>query len=77
MIKPCVEILAITLRTCTRGKVIGLYVYLVVISTKIASSRDLDICACCKDNNLVNICEKLVSNSVCFELLNMAHKGYS
>ena len=47
-------------------------VAVIVVGTKTASSQDLGICACCKHNESVDICEKLVS--VCFELLNMAHK---
>ena len=42
-------------------------ILLIIVGTKIASSRDLDISASCKDNSLVNICEKLVS--VRFKLL--------
>ena len=49
-------------------------VVVVVVGTKIARSRDLGICACCKHNELVDICEKLVS--VRFKLLNRAHKCY-
>ena len=49
-------------------------VVVVIVGTKIARSRDLGICVCCKHNESVDICEKLVS--VCFELLNMAHKRY-
>ena len=43
----------------------------IVVGTKIARSQVLGICACCKHNELVDICEKLVS--VCFKLLDMAH----
>ena len=48
-------------------------VVVVVVGTKIAKSRVLGICACCKHNELVDIdiCEKLVS--VRFKLLDMAH----
>ena len=59
-----------TPRACARGKVC---MCAVVVGTKIASSRDLGICACCKHES-VDICEKRVS--VRFELLNMAHERY-
>ena len=49
-------------------------IVVVVVSTKIARSRYLGICACWKHNESVNICGKLVT--VHFELLNMAHKRY-
>ena len=49
-------------------------IVVVIVGMKIARSRDLDICACCKHNESVGICEKLVS--IRFELLNMAHKPY-
>ena len=45
-----------------------------VIGTKIARSQHLGICACCKHNESVDICEQLVS--VQFEFLNMANKCY-
>ena len=67
----------ITPHTCARGKVICLYVCRCCCRRcwhKIARSRDLDVCVCWKPNELADICEKLVS--VCFELLNMAHKRY-
>ena len=54
--------------------VVVVVVVVVIVGTKIARSRDLGICACCKHNESVDICEKLVS--VCFKLLNMAHKRY-
>ena len=59
----------ITLCACARGKAISLSV-VVVVSTKIAISRVLGICVCCKHNESVDISEKLVST--CFELLKMA-----
>ena len=49
-------------------------IVVVVVNMKITKSQDLGICACCKHNKSVDICEKLVS--VHFELLNMAHKRY-
>ena len=51
---------------------VAVVVVVVVVSIKIARSRDLGIYECCKHKESVDICEKLVS--VCFELLNMAHK---
>ena len=63
--------LLITPRACTRGKAIGFVCRLSsVVTTKIARSRVLGICACCNYNESVDIGEKLVS--VCFELLNVA-----
>ena len=49
-------------------------VIVVVVSTKITRSQDPGVYVCWKYNESVHICEKLVS--VCFELLNMAHKHY-
>ena len=43
----------------------------VVVGTKIARSRVLGICACCKHNQSVDIGEKLVYTS--FELLKKAY----
>ena len=51
--------------------VVVVVIVAVVVGMKIARSRYLGICACCKHNKLVDICEKLY-----FELLNMAHKRY-
>ena len=56
----------VTPRACARGKVISLSsVVVVVVGTKIARSRDLGVYVCCKHNQSVDICEKLLS--VCFE----------
>ena len=46
-------------------------VVVVVVGTKIARSRVLGICACCKHNQLVDIVEKLVCTP--FELLKRAY----
>ena len=46
----------------------------VVVGTKIARSRVLGVCACCKHNQSVDIGEKLVC--MCFELLNKAYWCY-
>ena len=54
--------------------VVVVVIVVVVVGTKIASSRDLGICACCKHSKSVNIGEKLLS--VLFELLIMVHKLY-
>ena len=54
--------------------VVVVVVVVVGVGTKIARFRDLGICACCKHNESVDICEKLLS--VHFELLNRAHKHY-
>ena len=45
-----------------------------VVCMKIARSRVLGICVCCKHNESVDISEKLAS--VHFELLDRAHKCY-
>ena len=50
-----------------RGKAIGFVCLSSIVVTKIARSRVLGICACCKHNELVDISEKLVS--VCFKVL--------
>ena len=47
--------------------VVVVIVVVVVVGMKIASSRDLGVCACCKHSELVNIGEKLLS--VLIELL--------
>ena len=47
---------------------------IVIVGTKITTSQDLSIYACCKHNESEDIYKKLVSE--CFELLNMAHKRY-
>ena len=47
-------------------------VVIVVISTKIARSSVLGICACCRYNQSVDIDEKLVCT--CFELLKKRYK---
>ena len=59
--------LFITPRTCARGKAISFVCLSSVVVTKIARSRVLGICACCKHNESVDIGEKLVS--VCFKVL--------
>ena len=72
----------ITPRTCARGKAIGFVCRLSsvvcrlssVVTTKIARSRVLGICAYCNYNESVDIDEKLVSAG--FELLNMTHWCY-
>ena len=46
-------------------------VVVVVVGTKIARSRVLDICACCKHNQSVDIGAKLVC--MCFEMLKTAY----
>ena len=56
---------------CPSFIVVVVVVVVVVVGTKIARSRVLGICMCCKHNKLVDICEKLVS--VHFKLLDMAH----
>ena len=43
----------------------------VVVGTKIARSRVLGVCACCKHNQSVDIGEKLVCTG--FEFLNKAY----
>ena len=58
-------VIVVTLRTCTRDKAIVCRRR--CIGTKIARSRVLGICMCCKHNHLVDIGEKLVC--MCFELL--------
>ena len=60
-------VLLITPRTCARDKVCLSVVIVVVVSMKIARSRILGIYACYKDNQSVDINEKLVCTS--FELL--------
>ena len=60
----------ITLRTCARGKAIGLSV-VVVVGTKIARSCVLGIYACCRHNQSVDVGEKLVCT--CFEFLKKAY----
>ena len=52
-------IIIITPRACARGKVIGRVV--VVVSTKIAISRDVGIQAARKHNELIEFGEKLAS----------------
>ena len=65
-------------RACAWGKLslprahVYLSAHVVVVGTKIARFLDLGICGCCKHNESVDICEKLVS--VHLEWLNMAHK---
>ena len=54
--------------------IVGVVSVVSVVSMKIAKSQDLGICACCKHNESVDICEKLVS--VRFELYASAHKCY-
>ena len=54
---------------------VAVVVVVVIIGMKIARSRVLGICVCCKHNESVDIGEKLVF--VHLELLNMAHKRYS
>ena len=63
----------ITLHACARGKAIGLSV-VIIVSTKIARSRVLGICAYCKHNQSVDIGEKLVYKG--FELLKRAYQCY-
>ena len=46
-------------------------VVVVIVGTKIARSRVLGVCACCKHNQSVDIVEKLVS--IHFELLKIAY----
>ena len=46
-------------------------VVVVVVGTKIARSRVLGVCACCKHNQSVDIGEKLVYT--CFESLKKAY----
>ena len=41
--------------------VVVVVIIVVVIGTKITRSQDLSVCACCKHNESVDICEKLVS----------------
>ena len=66
----------ITPRACARGKAIGtrfvrLSSFTVVVGTKIARSRVLGVCVCCKHNQSVDIGEKLVCTG--FELLKKAY----
>ena len=66
----CINI--VTPRACTKGKAIGLPGRpSVIVGTKIARSRVLGICACCKHNQLVDIGEKLVYAH--FKLLKKAY----
>ena len=46
-------------------------IVVVVVNTKIARSRVLGICVCCKHNESVDIGEQLIS--IHFELLKMAY----
>ena len=46
-------------------------VVVIIVGTKIARSRALGTCACCKHNQSVDIGEKLVCT--CFELLKKAY----
>ena len=61
--------LLITPRACARGKACPSVV--VVVGTKIAKSRVLGVCACCKHSQSVDIGEKLVC--MCFEFLKKAY----
>ena len=73
MIIPNLVCVLFTPRTCARGKAIGLSVVVVVVivvGTKIARSRVLGVCACCKHNQSVDIGEKLVCTD--FKLLKKA-----
>ena len=67
----CINI--VTPRACTKGKAIGLpgRPSVIVVGTKIARSRVLGICACCKHKQSVDIGEKLVYMR--FELLKKAY----
>ena len=49
-------------------------VVIIIVGTKIARSRVLDICACCKHNQAVEIGEKLICTR--FEFLRKAYKCY-
>ena len=59
----------ITPRACARVK--QSVCMTVVVGTKIARSRVLGACACCKYDQSVDIVEKVVS--ICFELLKVTH----
>ena len=61
-------------RACTRGKVIGrvivvVVVFAVVISTKIAISRDIGVYATCNHNKSIEFGKKLVSGYVLYRVL--------
>ena len=58
-------------RAHAQGVKQSVYPSIVVVGTKIARSRILGVCACCKHNQSVDIGEKLVCTG--FELLKKAY----
>ena len=64
-------IIIITPRACARGKVIGRVVVVVVVSTKIAISRDIDVQATRKHNESIQFGKKLAS--VCVKSMDTVH----